>query len=60
MLVLEDTAGREPSVIEMKNNIDLINERSINIIFKEPQFESKLVSTLTQEYKLEIYILDPL
>lgn len=60
VLVLEETAGREPSVWEMKTIIDEINERSIKVIYKEPQFESKLIDTLQSQHNLETYILDPL
>ena len=60
VLVLEETAGREPSVWEMKIIIDEINQRDVKTIFKEPQFESKLIETLTSDYQLELYILDPL
>lgn len=60
VLVLEETAGREPSVWEMKTIIDEINKRSVKIVYKEPQFESKLIDTLQSQHNLEIYILDPL
>ncbi len=59
-LVLEETAGREPSVWEMKIIIDEIIQRNVKTIFKEPQFESKLIETLTSDYQLNLYILDPL
>ncbi len=60
VLVLEETAGREPSVWEMKTIIDEINKRLVKIVYKEPQFESKLIDTLQSQHNLEIYILDPL
>ncbi|MGB2111274.1 MAG: hypothetical protein ACPHY8_05595 [Patescibacteria group bacterium] len=44
----------------MKIIIDEINQRDVKTIFKEPQFESKLIETLTSDYQLELYILDPL
>ena len=34
--------------------LDNINEKSVKIIFKEPQFESKLINTLTQENNLKL------
>ena len=60
-VILEETAWREPSVADMKNILDTINSNNIKVLFKEPQFESKLIAMLQgEEYNLTIDILDPL
>jgi len=60
-IVLEDTAGREPSVSDMKENLDIIALNNIKYLYKEPQFDSKLIDMLQeQQYNLEVDILDPL
>lgn len=61
IVVLEETAWREPSVSDMKNILDTINSNNIKVLFKEPQFESKIIAMLqSDEYNLKIDILDPL
>ena len=61
VIVLEETAGREPSVGEMKVIIDTIKQNNITVLYKEPQFESKIIEMLEQNNpELEISILDPL
>ena len=61
VVVLEDTAGREPSASEMKEIIDTIEENNIKVLFIEPQFDSKLVDSLVkQNDSLEAKVLDPL
>ncbi len=61
VVVLEETAWREPSVSDMKNILDTIVINNITTIYKEPQFESKLIEMLQeQQYNLEVDILDPL
>lgn len=60
-IVLEDTAGREPSAAEMKTILDTITLNNITTLYKEPQFETKLIETLAdQQSNLEVKILDPL
>jgi hypothetical protein len=45
----------------MKNNLDIIAINNIKILYKEPQFDSKLIDMLQeQQYNLEVHILDPL
>lgn len=61
VVVLEETAGREPSVGEMKAIIDTITQNNITVLYKEPQFESKIIEMLEQNNpELELNILDPL
>lgn len=60
ILVLSETAGREPSVLEMREIVDSITQNNIKILFKEPQLDTKLIQTLSQKYGLEILKLDPL
>lgn len=60
-IVLEDTAGREPSAAEMKTILDTIALNNITTLYKEPQFEWKLIDTLANhQYNLEVKVLDPL
>lgn len=60
-IVLEDTAGREPSASEMKNILDTIALNNVTILYKEPQFDSKLINTLANhQYNLKVKVLDPL
>jgi ABC-type Zn uptake system ZnuABC Zn-binding protein ZnuA len=44
----------------MKEIIDSINKNNIKILYKEPQFETKLVKNLSSEYNLKVLTLDPL
>jgi ABC-type Zn2+ transport system substrate-binding protein/surface adhesin len=45
----------------MKNILDTIAINNITTIYKEPQFESKLIDMLQeQQYNLNVDILDPL
>lgn len=61
VIVLEETAWREPSVWEMKHILDTITINNITVIYKEPQFSSKLIDTLvSHQYNLEVKVLDPL
>jgi zinc transport system substrate-binding protein len=60
ILILSETAGREPSVAEMKEIIDSITKNNIKILFREPQLDTKLIQTLSSEYSLKVLELDPL
>jgi zinc transport system substrate-binding protein len=60
-IALEETAGREPSAAEMKNILDTIALNNVKVLYREPQFDTKLVDTLANnQYNLEVKILDPL
>lgn len=48
------------SATEMANIVNMIKEKNIKFIFTEPQFNSKTINTLTEDYDLEILTLDPL
>lgn len=58
--VLEEFPGKEPSASYLKELIDIIEKEKIEVIFTEPQFSSKLVETLADDYGLRVFELDPL
>lgn len=60
VVVLQETAGRETSVNEMKHIIDEIKEHNVKVLYKEPQLDTKLINTLVEKHNLELSELDPL
>jgi len=50
----------DPNSSQMKELIDKIWELGIKAAFKEPQLDASNLKNLASEYKLEIFILDPL
>jgi zinc transport system substrate-binding protein len=60
VVVLQETAGRETSVNEMKHIVDEIKEHNVKVLYKEPQLDTKLINTLVEKHNLELSELDPL
>lgn len=60
VIVLQETAGRETSVSEMKHIVDEINEHKVKVLYKEPQLDTKLIDTLVEKHSLQLSELDPL
>lgn len=58
--VVERSPGREPTAKEMKELADIIKRDEINVIFTEPQLNSKPVDILAGELLIEKDVLDPL
>ena len=56
----EEFPGKEPSATYLKELIQTIQKENIEIIFTEPQFSPKLVTTISQDYDLKVATLDPL
>lgn len=50
----------EPTTAEMKELIDDVEKEWIKVGFREPQADSGNLNKLASEYKLDIYVLDPL
>ena len=60
VIVLQETAGRETSVSEMKHIVDEITEHKVKVLYKEPQLDTKLIDTLVEKHSLQLSELDPL
>ena len=58
ILHLQENEGRDPSASEIKVIIDTIIKNNIQLLFKEPQFETKLVDSLSSKYNLDVLVLD--
>lgn len=58
--VFRTSVLNDPNSSEMKNLIDEINEKSINVAFTEPQLDSTTLDRLASEYQLNTYILNPI
>jgi ABC-type Zn uptake system ZnuABC Zn-binding protein ZnuA len=50
----------DSSIAEMKDLTDEIQEKNVEIIFKEPQFDDSNLRKFANEYDLTIFDLDPL
>lgn len=50
----------DPNSVELKKIIDEIKEKNIKIAFKEPQLDASNLKNIASDYKLEIFILNPL
>jgi ABC-type Zn uptake system ZnuABC Zn-binding protein ZnuA len=50
----------DPNSSEMKNLIDQVKEEWIKVAFKEPQLNSNNLKKFSSDYKINVFILDPL
>lgn len=60
LAVVEEGEGREPSPKKIIEVINLIKEKKIKYIFKEPFTTSSVLDMISKETKAKILILDPL
>jgi ABC-type Zn uptake system ZnuABC Zn-binding protein ZnuA len=56
---IETAPGQEPSAGEIRNLTRTIRERSVPVVFSEPQYSPKLAEALAREAGIPVRVLDP-
>lgn len=57
---VEPIPGKEPSPRDIIRLIGLVKDRSIRVIFSEPQLSQRAVLSIAREANIEVEILDPI
>ena len=56
----EEFPGKEPSASYLKTIIDQVQQKEVTLLFREPQFSPKIISTIAEEFPaVHVYELDP-
>ena len=57
--VIEREPGTDPTVQELIETVDKIEESGCRALFAEPQYEARLAETISAETGAKVYTLDP-
>jgi zinc transport system substrate-binding protein len=58
--VIEEAPGKEPTIDEQRQIIDLVRELKVKAIFAEPQFSTKAADAIAADSGAEVLLLDPI
>jgi len=58
--VSEEAPGKEPTIDEQRQIIDLVRELKVKAIFAEPQFSTKAADAIASDSGAEVLLLDPI
>jgi zinc transport system substrate-binding protein len=58
--VIEEAPGKEPTIDEQRQIIDLVRELKVKAIFAEPQFSTKAADSIAADSGAEVLLLDPI
>jgi len=58
--VIEEAPGKEPTIDEQRQIIDLVRELKVKAIFAEPQFSTKAADAIASDSGAEVLLLDPI
>lgn len=57
---IEPFPGQEPTPAYLNELSEIIEKHNIKILFKEPQLSDRIVASLTEQYDIKLYTLDPI
>lgn len=58
--VIEAAPGRDPTPLQIRNIIALINKHNIRAVFAEPQLNPRAAKVIAREANVNVLLLDPL
>ena len=58
--VIEAAPGRNPTPIQIKNIVALINKHHIRVVFAEPQLNLRAAEVIAREARVKVLLLDPI
>ncbi|WKZ27768.1 MAG: metal ABC transporter substrate-binding protein [Candidatus Dojkabacteria bacterium] len=57
---IEEFPGKEPTAAYLKSVGELIQEKNIKVLFKEPQLSDAVIKPLAEDYGAKVLTLDPI
>jgi zinc transport system substrate-binding protein len=56
---IEPFPGKEPTPQYLSEVVEIVNEKGIKVLFKEPQLSDEVVKSLAEDYDITVFTLDP-